>query len=170
MFRLITQDVLIIRIAISHFRTVPILQDTHLIVHDLSPLRTCLFFRLSMGRAASLRSQETRSTVPMPSDRSIAEPLTQTSQINTSPNNAANNGVGEHEDTFADQAEHTQHDPEMEVQSHLDSTGVWLLAAQHLSRYTLPEYTAIHLMLTIRHSCCSTWGDRTAEFAFPLYL
>ncbi|THH14575.1 hypothetical protein EW146_g5777 [Bondarzewia mesenterica] len=33
--------------------------------------------------------------------------------------------------------------------SHLDTAGIWLLAAQHFS---------------------SAWGDRTAEFAFPLYL
>lgn len=47
----------------------------------------------------------------------------------------------------------------------LEGKALWVLSAQHLSKYVLnAPFTRRDLMQN------STWGDRTAEFAFYLYL
>lgn len=84
-----------------------------------------------MGRTVSLRSQEVHSTVPLPSESPID---LSTSQTILSHSSMANDSASVHEDMIATQPETTQPDLELHVQSHLNSTGVWLLAGQHLSR------------------------------------
>lgn len=87
-----------------------------------------------MGRTVSLRSQETQSAGSEPSGERPTDILT--GQPNMSHSSMANESAPVHEDTLATQPGATQPntDTDLDVQPHLNSIGVWLLAGQHLSR------------------------------------